>query len=317
MLVPVRHSRSQFARRLTRSPRAPGDVASRPGPPAATRASEALQGVPRGRERDARGAASATASRGRVRSSSGVVAPAGRARVRRSPRRTYRTSQLDTYGTYVHTCRHMDAAAMARQPPSLDAPARHEAAPRATWSSASSRSSTADPRRRPRPRPRALAVGPFARLDANARRRPRRARHAARSRTCSAARRAARPRRWRWRSAPPTDRGARVPRARRPSSARGRGSTRSSPASPRAGRVTGAHGRRYATLWALWLTAVPYGLWSERDRRARASTSTRSRSRGSRRVLRRALDHFGLALRDDVTLTDLARRRRASSRAPG
>ena len=36
----------------------------------------------------------------------------------------------------------------------------------------------------------------------------------------------------------------------------------------------------YATLWALWLSTVPYGLWSEHVR-GRAWRSTRSGSRGS------------------------------------
>jgi hypothetical protein len=62
---------------------------------------------------------------------------------------------------------------------------------------------------------------------------------------------------------------------------------------------------RYATLWALWLTAVPYGLWSERIARPSLAEHAAWRQR-LEDVLGRALEHFGRALRDDVTLTDLA-----------
>ena len=63
--------------------------------------------------------------------------------------------------------------------------------------------------------------------------------------------------------------------------------------------------RGYAALWALWLAAVPYGLWSERVsgpsmEEYRATVATLEA------VLGRALEHFGLRLRRDVTLTDLA-----------
>ncbi len=62
---------------------------------------------------------------------------------------------------------------------------------------------------------------------------------------------------------------------------------------------------RYATLWALWLTAVPYGLWSERI----AGPSMAEHAQWLARledVLGRAIEHFGLTLRDGVTLADLA-----------
>ena len=61
----------------------------------------------------------------------------------------------------------------------------------------------------------------------------------------------------------------------------------------------------YAQLWTLWLAALPYGLWSERvagpsldeHRHWVAQLET---------VLGRALDHFGLRLRADATVNDLA-----------
>ena len=62
---------------------------------------------------------------------------------------------------------------------------------------------------------------------------------------------------------------------------------------------------RYATLWALWLTAVPYGLWSERIARPSLAEHAEWRRR-LEDVLGRALEHFGRALREEVTLADLA-----------
>jgi hypothetical protein len=61
----------------------------------------------------------------------------------------------------------------------------------------------------------------------------------------------------------------------------------------------------YGTLWALWLSAVPYALWSEEVPRL---------SLGEHRLwigrleheLRRALEHFGLELRRETTVNDLA-----------
>jgi hypothetical protein len=61
----------------------------------------------------------------------------------------------------------------------------------------------------------------------------------------------------------------------------------------------------YASLWALWLSAVPYGLWSEEV----SGPSMEEHARWLARledVLQRALDHFGLALRDGTTVGDLA-----------
>jgi hypothetical protein len=61
----------------------------------------------------------------------------------------------------------------------------------------------------------------------------------------------------------------------------------------------------YANLWALWLSAVPYGLWSDVISRP----SLEEHVEWTRRlaaVLQDALDHFGLELREDTTLTDVA-----------
>jgi hypothetical protein len=61
----------------------------------------------------------------------------------------------------------------------------------------------------------------------------------------------------------------------------------------------------YAMLWALWLAAVPYGIWSERV--ARPSMDEHVQWIGQlEQVLQQALDHFGLALRDGTTIADLA-----------
>jgi hypothetical protein len=61
----------------------------------------------------------------------------------------------------------------------------------------------------------------------------------------------------------------------------------------------------YASLWALWLSAVPYGLWSERVSRPSMEEHARWLERLAE-VLAGALDHFGLTLRDGVTVADLA-----------
>ena len=70
-----------------------------------------------------------------------------------------------------------------------------------------------------------------------------------------------------------------------------------------------AHGAEpvvdYAGLWALWLSAVPYGLWSE----AIAGPSIDENRAWMARLeilFDAAIDHFGLALREGVTLGDLA-----------
>jgi hypothetical protein len=61
----------------------------------------------------------------------------------------------------------------------------------------------------------------------------------------------------------------------------------------------------YATLWALWLSAVPYGLWSERVSRPSIDEQQRHIDR-LEDVVGGALDHFGLKLREGVTTRDLA-----------
>ena len=61
----------------------------------------------------------------------------------------------------------------------------------------------------------------------------------------------------------------------------------------------------YAFLWTLWLSAVPYGLWSQ----AIAGPSMEEHVQWLDRleqVLARALDHFGLDLRNGTTTGDLA-----------
>jgi hypothetical protein len=61
----------------------------------------------------------------------------------------------------------------------------------------------------------------------------------------------------------------------------------------------------YAALWTLWLGAVPYGLWSERV--AHLSMEEYERWVAQLESLFcTALAHFGLALRDGVSLSDLA-----------
>jgi hypothetical protein len=61
----------------------------------------------------------------------------------------------------------------------------------------------------------------------------------------------------------------------------------------------------YGFLWALWLSAVPYGLWSERvsapsmDEHAQFVRKLEAAFAG-------ALERFGVALRDGTTVTDLA-----------
>jgi hypothetical protein len=61
----------------------------------------------------------------------------------------------------------------------------------------------------------------------------------------------------------------------------------------------------YASLWTLWLSAVPYGLWSER-----ASVPSMDEQlqhiQHLEKVLESALARFGLELREGTTLRDLA-----------
>jgi hypothetical protein len=61
----------------------------------------------------------------------------------------------------------------------------------------------------------------------------------------------------------------------------------------------------YGSLWALWLSAVPYGLWSERIRRPSMEEHVQWVERLELEI-HAALDHFGLALRDATTAGDLA-----------
>jgi hypothetical protein len=61
----------------------------------------------------------------------------------------------------------------------------------------------------------------------------------------------------------------------------------------------------YASLWSLWLSAVPYGLWSERIAGPSMEEYALWLER-LERALKGALDHFGLALREDMTVGDLA-----------
>jgi hypothetical protein len=61
----------------------------------------------------------------------------------------------------------------------------------------------------------------------------------------------------------------------------------------------------YASLWALWLGTIPYGLWSERISRPSMEEHVQWVGR-LELVLRHALDHFGVALREGTTLNDLA-----------
>jgi hypothetical protein len=61
----------------------------------------------------------------------------------------------------------------------------------------------------------------------------------------------------------------------------------------------------YGFLWALWLSAVPYGLWSKTV----GAPSLEEHVEWTRRLselLQDVLDHFGLELREGVALTDLA-----------
>jgi hypothetical protein len=61
----------------------------------------------------------------------------------------------------------------------------------------------------------------------------------------------------------------------------------------------------YGTLWALWLSAVPYGLWSEQVSHPSMEEHVLV-IEGLERAFAGVLEHFGLALRDDTTLNDLA-----------
>jgi hypothetical protein len=61
----------------------------------------------------------------------------------------------------------------------------------------------------------------------------------------------------------------------------------------------------YGFLWALWLSAVPYGLWSEEIRRLSMEEHIQWLDR-LERVLAEGLEHFGVRLREGTATTDLA-----------
>lgn len=61
----------------------------------------------------------------------------------------------------------------------------------------------------------------------------------------------------------------------------------------------------YATLWTLWLGVVPYGLWSERVA-APSMEEYGRRVAQAEAVFAGAVAHFGLTLRAGVTIPDLA-----------
>lgn len=61
----------------------------------------------------------------------------------------------------------------------------------------------------------------------------------------------------------------------------------------------------YAFLWTLWLSAVPYGLWSEQICRSSMEEHVQWVEQ-LELVLAQALKHYGLTVRKSTTLTDLA-----------
>jgi hypothetical protein len=61
----------------------------------------------------------------------------------------------------------------------------------------------------------------------------------------------------------------------------------------------------YAFLWALWLSAVPYGLWSDEVSRPSIEEHVQWLER-LQPVLEDALDHFGMTVREGTTVDDLA-----------
>lgn len=58
-------------------------------------------------------------------------------------------------------------------------------------------------------------------------------------------------------------------------------------------------------LWALWLSAMPYGLWSDQISQASMAEYVQWVKR-LEHAFAQALDHFELTLRKDVTINDLA-----------
>ena len=61
----------------------------------------------------------------------------------------------------------------------------------------------------------------------------------------------------------------------------------------------------YGTLWALWLSTVPYGIWSETVQGPSMAEHAQWIA-SLERELAHALEHFGLELREGTTLNDLA-----------
>ncbi|MGL4962921.1 MAG: hypothetical protein ACRC67_16940 [Inquilinus sp.] len=61
----------------------------------------------------------------------------------------------------------------------------------------------------------------------------------------------------------------------------------------------------YAYLWALWLSTVPYGLWSQEISRPSMAEYVQW-VRRLEQIFAEAINHFALTLRDGTTLTDLA-----------
>lgn len=61
----------------------------------------------------------------------------------------------------------------------------------------------------------------------------------------------------------------------------------------------------YASLWVLWLGAIPYGLWSEQICRPAIGEHVLW-VKQLEEVLQQALEHFNKTLRQGITITDLA-----------
>lgn len=61
----------------------------------------------------------------------------------------------------------------------------------------------------------------------------------------------------------------------------------------------------YGFLWALWLTVLPYGLWSKEISRSSLEEHVQWIDR-LKQVLSEAIKHYGVRLREGVTVTDLA-----------
>jgi hypothetical protein len=70
-----------------------------------------------------------------------------------------------------------------------------------------------------------------------------------------------------------------------------------------------AHGAKPSVndgfLWALWLGALPYGIWSEEIAKPSMAEYVQSIGR-LEEAITGALAHFGLAMREDTTVNDLA-----------